>query len=142
MQNNISSALPSCIVNQNLSPSFYLETLAISGFTYFNAARFTSVPPMRAAVFSFTMITIMRALTPYFNHYLQDSNSSSPLSIIRECSKISLSFLLAKAICNIFNQSLTNKQIIVVFGASFVIYQIALRLYKKIASRLQKNPQS
>jgi hypothetical protein len=131
--------LPSYVTNHYHSASPLLETLAISGFTYFNASRFTFVPPMRAAFFSFTMLTIWKAISPSINNNVQISDPNSPLVLMRDFSKIAISFIVTKALCNVFNQGLTNTQILTVFGTSFIIYQIGLKLYQEIYPKICPN---
>lgn len=139
MSNKLSAMLPSNVTNYYHTASPHLETLAISAFTYFNASRFTFVPPMRAAFFSFTMLTIWKAISPSINNYVQISDPKSPLALVRDFSKIAISFIVTKAICNVLNQGLTNTQILTVFGTSFIIYQIGLKVYQEMYPRIFPN---
>jgi hypothetical protein len=117
-------------VDNNHNRTVYLEALGVSAFTYFVATKLTNVPPVRAALFTFSMMTITNAITPAFNRCLPSNDPNSVVAIGRNLAKIVVAFGMSKGVCNLFNQSLTNTQIVFAGGVTYVVYLIMVKLYK------------
>lgn len=117
-------------VDNNHNAPVYLEALGVSGFTYLVATKLTNVPPFRTALFTFSMMTIMNAVTPVFNKCLPSNDPNSIVTIGRTIGKIIVSYGMTKGICNVFNQGLTNTQILFAGGLTYVVYLITLKLYR------------